>query len=119
MRLNSIIGDVGLRKLLAFIEPNYWLTSTTHVSALIRKDFEHRKVAVKEQRCGNIVILTTKIWTSRAIQSFATTTAHFLDKQWKLTTCVLETVYFPGHHTGIIILKKIQEALTQYDVCTS
>ena len=43
----------------------------------------------------------------------------FLDKQWKLTTCVLETVHFPGHHTGISISKKIQEALTQYDISTT
>ena len=54
-----------------------------------------------------------------ATQSFATTTAQFLDKQWKLTTCVLETVHFPGYHTGISISKKIQEALTQYDISTT
>ena len=82
------------------------------MSALIRKDFEDGKVAVKEQLCGNTIAFTTDIWTSRATQSFATTTAHFLDKQWKLTTCVLETVHFPCHHTGISISKKIQEALT-------
>ena len=118
MRPISIVRDEGLRELLTFLEPNHRLPSTTHVSALIRKDFEDGKAAVKEQLCGNIVALTTDIWTSRATQSFATTTAHFLDKQWKLTTCVLETVHFPGHHTGILISKKIQ-ALTQYDVSTS
>ena len=74
---------------------------------------------MKEQLCGNIVALTTDIWTSRATQSFATTTAHFLDKQWKLTTCVLETVHFPGHHTGKLIYKRLQKAPTQYDVSAS
>ena len=47
MRPISIVRDEGLRELLAFLEPNYRLPSTTHVSALIRKDFEDGKVAVK------------------------------------------------------------------------
>ena len=107
MRLTSIVRDEGLRELLVFLEPNYRLPSTTDVSALICKDFKDGKAAVKKQLCGNIVMLTTNIWTSRATKSFATTTAHFLDKQWKLTTCVLETIHFPGHHTGILIYKKL------------
>jgi len=50
------------------------------------------------------------------MQSFATTTAHFLDQQWNLTTCALETAHCPGHHTGILISQKIKDALAQYDV---
>jgi len=53
---------------------------------------------------ANTVALTTDIWTSKAIQSFATTTAHFIDKNWNLTTCVLETTHFPGHYTGVSTL---------------
>lgn len=117
MRPISIVRDKGLNELLAFLEPNYRPPSTTHVSARIRKDFEDGKAAVKKQLHGNTSIaLTTDIWTSRATQSFATTTAHFLDQHWNLTSCVLETVHFPGHHTGILISQKIKEALAKYDV---
>ena len=65
---------------------------------------------------GTSIPLTTDIWTSRATQSFATTTAQFLDQHWNLTTFVLETVHFPGHHTGILILQRLKEALAKYDV---
>ena len=116
MRPISIVQDKGLIKLLTFLEPNYQPPSTTHVSARIREDFEDGKVAVKKQLHGNILIaLTTDIWTSRSTQSFATTTAHFLDQHWNLTTCVLETIHFPGHHTGILISQKIKDALAKYD----
>lgn len=109
--------EITLNELLAFLEPNYRPPSTTHVSARIHKDFEDGKAAVKKQLHGNTSIaLTTDIWTSRATQSFATTTAHFLDQHWNLTSCVLETVHFPGHHTGILISQKIKEALAKYDV---
>ena len=104
---------------MAFLEPNYRPPSTTYVSARIRKDFEDGKVAVKKQLHGNTLIaLTTDIWTSRPTQSFATTTAHFLDQHWNLTTCVLETIHFPGHHTGILISQKIKDVLAKYDVTT-
>ena len=52
MRPISIVRDEGLRELLAFLEPNYRLPSTTHVCALICKDFEDGKAEVKEQLCG-------------------------------------------------------------------
>ena len=97
----SIVHDKGLIELLTFLQPNYRPPSTMYVSARIRKDFEDGKAAVIKQLHGSSSIaLTTDIWTSRATQSFATTTAHFLDQHWNLTTCVLETVHFPGHHTG-------------------
>ena len=97
----SIVRDKGLIELLTFLEPNYRPPSTMYVSVQIRKDFEDGKAAVKKQLHGSSSIaLTTDIWTSRATQSFATTTAYFLDQHWNLTTCVLETVHFPGHHTG-------------------
>jgi len=73
---------------------------------------------VKEQLKGNTIALTTDMWTSRASQAFATTTAHFIDKQWNLTTCVIEIVYFPGHYTGILISQKVKEALSNFDVST-
>ena len=58
--------------------------------------------------------LTTDI--CRATQSFATTTAHFINKNWNLTSCVLETTHFPGHHTAVSISEKLQETLMCYKV---
>ena len=119
MRTISIVHDKGLIELLAFLEPNYRPPSTMHVSAWIRKDFEDGKAVVKKQLHGSsLIALTTDIWTSRATQSFVTTTAHFLDQHCNLTTCVLETVHFPGHHTGILISQKIKGALAKYNVTT-
>ena len=54
MRPISIVQDQGLRELLGLVEPNYRLPSTTHVSALIRKDFE-------DGNYGQQIALTTDI----------------------------------------------------------
>ena len=116
MRPISVVRDKGVKELLSFLVPNYRPPSTTHVSTLIRKDYLDGKSVIVPQLQGNIIALTTDIWTSRATQSFATTTAHFINKEWDLTSCVLETIHFPGHHTGISISEKIQGTLGHYNV---
>jgi len=107
MRPISIVRDEGLKELLYFLKPN---SSKTHISALIHKDFKDIKVLVKEQLKGNTIALITDTWTSRTTQAFATTTTHFIDKQWNLMACVIETVHFLGHHAGILISQKVYEA---------
>ena len=117
MRPIAIVRDRGLKELLNFLEPNYQVPSTTHVSTLIRKTFEDGKAALSARLCGaSSVALTTDIWTSKATQAFATTTAHFLDADWNLVSCVLETIHFPGSHTGIRISEQIKGSLTSYNI---
>ena len=75
----------SLKDLLNFLEPNYQLPSTTHVSALIRKDFDDGKAALSARlHIASSIALTTDIWTSKATQAFATTTGHFFDDEWNL-----------------------------------
>ena len=93
----SIVRDDGLKELLSFVAPNCKPPSTTHVTSLIRKDYLDGKAAITAKLQGNTVALTTDIWTSKATQSFAPITAHFIDKNWNLTTCVFETTHFPAH----------------------
>ena len=117
MRPIAIVRDRGLKELLNFLEPNYQVPSTTHVSTLIRKTFEDGKAALTARLSGaSSVALTTDIWTSKATQAFATTTAHFLDADWNLVSCVLETIHFPGSHTGIRISEQIKGSLTCYNI---
>lgn len=117
MRPVSIVRDRGLKELLNFLEPNYQVPSTTHVSTLIRKTFEDGKAALSVRlHDASSVALTTDIWTSKATQAFATTTAHYLDGSWNLVSCVLETIHFPGSHTGIRISEQIKGSLTSYNI---
>lgn len=113
----SIVRDTGLKDLLNFLEPNYQLPSTTHVSALIRKDFDDGKAALLARlRVASSIALTTDIRTSKATQAFATTTGHFFDDEWNLVSCVLETIHFPGSHTGVRISEQIKGSLTSYGI---
>lgn len=113
----SIVRDKGLKELFELIEPEYVLPSHTHVSALIRKDHEDGVTSLKELlKSADHVALTTDIWTSKATQAFATTTAHFIDADWNMVACTLETTAFPGSHTGIKISEQIKSAVKRFDI---
>ncbi len=101
MRPIAFVCDRGLKELVAFLELTYQLSSTTHVSALIRKQFEDGKAALSMRLRGvSSIALTTDIWTSKATQAFATMTGHFFDGDWNLKSYFLQTIHFPGSHTG-------------------
>ena len=80
MRPIAIVCDKGLKELLNFSEPNYHLPSTTHVSALTQNDFDDGKAALSARLpVANSIALTTDVWTSKAMQTFATPTGHLVD----------------------------------------
>ena len=53
------------------------------------------------------------------LQSFATTTAHFIDEDWELTSCCLETTHFGGSHTGVRIAEKLRQATQRFNISDS
>ena len=93
MQPSSNIRDDGLKGLLSFLA-FYKPPSTTHVTSLIRKDYLDGKAAITAKLQGNIMALSTDIWTSWATYSFSTTSAHFINKNWNFTSCVLEQHIF-------------------------
>ena len=103
----SIARDRSLKELLNFVEPNYQIPSTTHISTLIRKKF-HDGIVLPKKRIHGLTSIT---------QAFATTKAHFIDDNWVLVSYVLETVHFPGRHTGIRI-SQTEKSLLSYRMQT-
>lgn len=62
------------------------------------------------------VALTTDIWTSNAVESYITVTAHFIDKIWQLSTCVLLTKEMAERHTGRNIADRLTEMAKEWDI---
>ena len=102
MRPLGIASDAGIQRLLDFLVPGYKVPSRTHLTSLVKK----RHVAARKELKGvlrtegKFIALTTDGWTSKATEGYNTTTAHFIDSNWELRSCVLETSLFPGRHTA-------------------
>ena len=118
--LLNLFASHSLKELLQLLEPGYVIPSTTHVASLLRKQHDDGEQEVKRLVArADYVALTTDIWTSKATQAYATTTAHFVDENWKLVSAVLETVHFPESHTGINISQQLKGAVARFAIPTS
>ena len=113
----NIVEDVGLRDIFGYIEPGFRVPSHTHISALLKRKHEIGLMVLKEvlDRVDGIA-LTTDLWTSRATQSYATFTGHFIDPEWNLKACQLETSHFPKAHTGANIAAKVKDCVAGFGI---
>ena len=117
MRPLSIINDAGFVKLLQFLEPGYQVPSRTNLAGVLKK---RHKASQGELTCilqeTRGLALTTDAWTSKAVLSFQTFSGHFISRDWKLVTFILETSHFGGSHTGRQIADKVCDAVQKVRV---
>ena len=113
MRPLGIASDAGIQRLLDFLVP-----SRTHLTSLVKKRHVAARKELKEvlRTEGKFIALTTDGWTSKATEGYNTMTAHFIDSNWELRSCVLETSLFPGRHTAENIAEKVSAAPQSLDV---
>ena len=76
----------------SWTQVTWWWKSATHMG---KKNLCN--VLWKEARFAAVTIDT---WTSKAIKSFATYIANFIDDNWSLQSCVLVTQIFDVRHTA-------------------
>ena len=67
--------------MFTYIEPGYRMPSQTRVTSMMKK----RHMSGKKKLCNvlqkevHFMAVTTDAWTSKAVKSLATYTAHFID----------------------------------------
>ena len=115
LRPAAVVEGEGFKNLLKCLEPAYKVPSSTHISELVKKKYVVAKEQLKDKlnEVGSLGI-TTDIWISGAIDSYISVVGHFVDGDWKMTSCVLGTYTFPGHHTAVNIVEKLCEAMHEY-----
>ena len=66
--------------------------------------------------CACCQITETSLHTpeTKATQSFNTLTCHFVNREWALVSCMLDTSLFPGSHTAERIAEKVNAALNLF-----
>ena len=82
--LSAFIKTFPPEQLLCYIDPGYKLPLHPHLTATCRRLFSSLKEDLIEVLALRHVAITTDLWTSRAIESYITVTAHFVSKEWVL-----------------------------------
>ena len=102
--------------LLHMLEPRYQLPSRPYFSKTVIPVLyrEVKEQLMVELKSAESVALTTDGWSSRAVQSYVTTTAHFVTPEWTLEERVLETIHVPEAHTGATLGEKLLQTATTW-----
>ncbi|XP_030016881.1 zinc finger BED domain-containing protein 1-like [Sphaeramia orbicularis] len=57
---------------------------------------------------------TTDLWSSRSLQPYLSLTVHYIDGNWSLNSCSLQTTYFSEDHTGELIAQGLKDSLAHW-----
>ena len=83
------VSGVGVKRLVAWLEPGFTVLSATCETKLVRAKFhDGRKhpIALLKDEVG--ISFTTDLWTSARTHGYITVTGHFVDEFWDLRSCV-------------------------------
>ena len=114
----SVVEDEGFKKLVRVLDPRYQIPSRKHFpETVIPKIYEEMKGKVKA--CINpipFIAFTTDCWTSRAVDSYMSLTAHYIDEKFKRKLLVLDTMFVSERHTAQNLLSKILAMLEAWEI---
>ncbi|XP_065177356.1 uncharacterized protein LOC135808138 [Sycon ciliatum] len=117
MRPLNIVNDDGLTRLLRFMEPRFNVPSRTHIASVVKRKHSDGKEEVKARmKSARRVAVTTDGWTSKAVRSYSTFTAHFLDDNWDLQSVVLGTRPLDDRHTAVNIAAQLKEIVEEFGI---
>ncbi len=104
-----------MRAILQAAEPRYEPPSPAGVSDRIIPVWHKvsKSRLQKELESARYAGLTSDGWTSLAVETYETITAHFMH-DWKLKAKVLQTKMLPGSHTGELLASELDKAIVEW-----
>ncbi|XP_005987872.1 E3 SUMO-protein ligase ZBED1 isoform X2 [Latimeria chalumnae] len=92
----SVVEEKGFRLLVGSLEPSLKLPSVTQLSSMLWHKYNVVKQHLEHYlHTAQSIVLCMDIWTAHINQMYLTVTAHFIDYDWNLTRCILDTRLLP------------------------
>ena len=85
------------------------------VSKYMEKLYNEHKEAIIDCMRGKVILLTSDMWTSAAVQGLSTVTGHFI-QDWKLKNIVMATRIMTERHAGVNIATTINQICDEFGV---
>lgn len=84
----------------------------------IEKIYDRERMKLKDimGRIPNRICLTSDLWTATTSEGYICLTAHFVDENWKLVSCVLNFCRMKPPHTGIALEAALFDCLKQWGI---
>ena len=118
LRPAALVEGAGLKALMNYMEPGYYVPSSTHIAEVVKRKFLKEKDNTKcyFQLEVHFMAVTTGIWTSRVNDAYLSLTMHLVDSSWDTISCILAAAPFPAHHTAVNIADKVKQVPEEYDI---
>lgn len=118
----DLVERKEFRDLLQKLDSRYELPSRNHFSKIaIPQLYTQMKESVmsvfKDESLK--VSCTTDAWSSCTMEPYLSLTVHYINKDWKLETHCLRTIYMPESHTGENISNMLRDILREYGLQVS
>jgi len=113
----SVVEGKGFTEMMSTIVPGYKVPSRSAIKKRIETLYQLEQRRVKKI-IDNIshISLTTDCWSSRAIESYYTVTAHGIDSNWNFKSLVLCTSVMTERHTGQNLKNRLLETLNHWGI---
>nr|XP_055034732.1 E3 SUMO-protein ligase ZBED1-like isoform X2 [Misgurnus anguillicaudatus] len=116
MRPYCVVENVGFRRLMKVMEPNYVIVSRKRLSEeVIPNMYQTVKDGVMcKLKTAERVGITSDTWTSVATESYMSVTAHYIDEQWNLVSYVLQTTEVQTDHRSVSLAEMLTKAMEEW-----
>ena len=110
------VNDKGFRHMLTSFEPRYIPPDRKAITNHYLPDLyvKQKERIAREMGQASYFAVTTNGWTSRANESYLSLTVHYIDKEWKLQSHLLETRHCPESHTGENLATELEGMLATW-----
>ena len=117
MRPVCIVEVEGFKEILSTLEPDNTVpTRATVMDVVHTKYLSTGSETYKAIQDCEAVSFTTDIWTSHQMEAYLTVTSHFITRDWRLKSFVLETKKMEDSHTADHIARELTEIICEWDI---
>ena len=108
----------GFRRMLATFDKRYEPLSRSYISKVAIP----RAYNITKQRVVNDLsrieyfLATTDCWSSQGMKPYLSYTIHYIDHEWAIKSCCLQTVYLPEDHTANNLAESLEETLRSWSL---
>ncbi|XP_038679444.1 zinc finger BED domain-containing protein RICESLEEPER 2-like [Tripterygium wilfordii] len=115
----SMVEHVGFRRFSTGLQPLFKVPSrSTERSDLFKVyDLEKKNCVKILENNSSRIALTSDMWTSsNQKKGYMAITAHFIDDNWEMQSCILRFVYVPCPHTAQVLSEVLIECMLEMNI---
>jgi hypothetical protein len=114
----SFVEYGKIREWVKYLNPSAEMVCRNTEVSDIEKIYDRERMKLKDimARIPNRICLTSDLWTATTSEGYICLTAHFVDENWKLVSCVLNFCRMKPPHTGIALETALFDCLKQWGI---